>query len=220
MKTRIIYTDFYMDDYILSLPVKEKYLFIFLLTNPQVSLSGMYKISNRIITLCCGITDKELETIKQKFIKDGKFFFFKDWVKILNYENYNNFKGEKNLKALSREMSSIPSEVIQYRYSIDTLSTTRDTPINHKSEIINHKPVIKENIVSHIRYLENIPLKDLEEITKKFRATPPQIKHKAEALINYCKAKGKIYRDYRALLENALEKDYGRRESKGYEYIQ
>lgn len=63
----------------------------------------------------------------------------------------------------------------------------------------------------HIEFLRNIPQDVLKELTEKYEASSTQIKRKCEELVNYCAAKGKTYKDYRAFLENALDKDFGRR---------
>lgn len=61
---------------------------------------------------------------------------------------------------------------------------------------------------THISYLENIPEKDIEEFSEKLRINKSDILSKAEDLLNYCKSKGKTYKDYKAFLSNALKSDY------------
>lgn len=177
MKTRIIYTDFFEDDYILSLTIKERYVFSFLLWNKNVNLCGMYKISDKVICFCCEIGSIELKKIKEKFVKDGKFFFFEDWIKIMNYENYNFYKGEKNKIALNRERASIPEEVIGYTYSISNSLRVGDTPINHKSEISNHKLEIRNNKYSEISEIKDT---DLQEIAEHYQVPLSFVKSKLE----------------------------------------
>ena len=201
MKTRILYTDFFDDDYILSLSIKEKYTFSFLLWNKNVNLCGIYKISDTIIKVCCGISQSELDTIKTKFIKDGKFYFLKDWVRIMNYQNYNFFKGEKNIIASNRERALIPEEVIGYRYSIDRVSQTPDTPSNHKSVISNNKPVIRNNNI------DSITEEDIQNIVIEYQVTKAFVLSKIDDIKNYCQSKGKYYKDYLATLRNWVKKD-------------
>ncbi len=64
---------------------------------------------------------------------------------------------------------------------------------------------------SHKKYLLSIPEEDLKELREKYEASVSQVKRKAEQMHNYCEAKGKIYKNYRAFLENGLDKDFGRR---------
>lgn len=64
---------------------------------------------------------------------------------------------------------------------------------------------------SSLKFLLNIPPEDLKELSEKYEASTSQIKRKAEDLKNYCEAKGRVYKNYRAFLEGALQKDFGRR---------
>lgn len=64
-------------------------------------------------------------------------------------------------------------------------------------------------------YLLQVPLSDLQVLIKTYRVTEAEVKQKAEELFNYCEAKGKSYKDYRAFLVNALLRKFGRRDS-GY----
>lgn len=59
-----------------------------------------------------------------------------------------------------------------------------------------------------MEYLLNIPNQDLELLSKNLEITPDQIRSKGEDLHNYCEAKGRIYKNYRALLRNSLKKDF------------
>lgn len=57
-------------------------------------------------------------------------------------------------------------------------------------------------------YLLNIPLEDIKEFMSITIATENQIKNKGETLYDYCEAKGKKYKNYKAFLRNALRRDY------------
>ena len=69
----------------------------------------------------------------------------------------------------------------------------------------------EEKITASMKFLSEIPETDLKELVEKYEASPTQIKRKADELRNYCLSKGKTYKNYRAFLENALQKDFGRR---------
>lgn len=72
----------------------------------------------------------------------------------------------------------------------------------------NREESIPDKPESSLEYLKTLPEKDLKEFTYRFDATPKQIQSKAEDLLNYCQAKGKKYKNYRAFLINALKKDF------------
>jgi hypothetical protein len=62
-----------------------------------------------------------------------------------------------------------------------------------------------------LSYLKDIPNEDLEEFYSKFDCDRRAIKSKAEALFDYCQSKGKVYKNYKAFLSNALRKDFKER---------
>ncbi len=130
MKTRIIYTKIWKDDWFLDLSDDAQRLFFFLLTCEDIGLSGIFEISDREITTRTRLAGERLENAKQELSK--KVLFHNGWCSIVNNSKYYSYKGEKNEKACVSELSRIPADTLSilYPYSIDT-------PINHKSKIIN-----------------------------------------------------------------------------------
>lgn len=61
------------------------------------------------------------------------------------------------------------------------------------------------------KYLLNIPSNDLTEFTVTFICTDRQVISKAQGLYDYCRGHGKTYKDYKAMLRNALRTDFGNR---------
>lgn len=66
----------------------------------------------------------------------------------------------------------------------------------------------RENTVSYLLTLND---EDIKELTSTYKVNLIQLKEKAESLHNYCKSHGKIYKNYRALLINALARDFGKK---------
>jgi hypothetical protein len=155
MKTRIIYTKIWKDEFYAGLNRAEKILFIYLITNERVNLCGMYELSDREIMFDTQLTTDELLKAKQSL--SSRFLFKKGWVRIYNFERYNNYSGDKNRVAIQNELKNIPDEIKEYPIDTllgdeDTVSTFGDTPNNHKSETINHKLELiteeeKENLI-------------------------------------------------------------------------
>jgi hypothetical protein len=73
------------------------------------------------------------------------------------------------------------------------------------------KGMDKERLESSLNYLKNIPTTDLFEFYQRFDASKKGIMSKAESLYLYCQGHGKKYRDYKAMLLNALKKDFPER---------
>jgi len=208
MKTRIIYTKFWHDNYISQLTIKEKLLFIYLTTNDQVNLCGIYELLDRYIKFDLGLRQSELDKMKQKFMKDGKFVFIDGWVKIVNYDIYNKFVGEKNEKAKEKEMSLIPIKIKEFGYPIEGVSPNGDTLNNH-----NHNQYTKEGDSKggkvEKKYMDVVFLTDVEykKLTKELGK--PLTKEYIERLALYIKSRGlqKKYKSHYATIQTWYRKD-------------
>ncbi len=158
MKTRIIHTRFWQDEFVSELSHKEKLLFMYLLTNDRVSLTGIYELPEKYIKADLELTNKEIEIAKEKFVNEGKFYFYKSWIKILNHDRFNNYNGEKISLAKEKELVNIPTEIREYVWVSDTsIDTSIYTPNNHKSKTIIHKSKIKNH---------NTPSEKMKEFIK------------------------------------------------------
>ena len=60
-------------------------------------------------------------------------------------------------------------------------------------------------------FLTDIPNDVIEQLTRKYNATPNEIRTKALSLYNWSQSVGKKYKRYQMFLENALLKDYNLR---------
>jgi hypothetical protein len=163
MKTRIIHTRFWQDSYITKLSHKEKLTFVYLLTNDHVSLTGIYELPDKYIQFDLDLNEEEINSIKEKFQKDNKIFFIDGWIKILNHDKYNSFKGEKIEIAKAKELEKIPLKIKQYQWGIDTsINTSIDTPSNDnhnnkdKDKDIQQKPIVDKKELLKRLGIENV----------------------------------------------------------------
>lgn len=199
MKTRILHTRFWQDSYVIKLTHKEKLVFNYLLTNDRVSMTGMYELPDKYIQMDLDLTPKELAQIKDRL--QEKVFFYDGWVKILNHDKYNSYKGEKIDIAKEKELANIPEIVKQYQGGIDTsIHTSIDTLNNHKSKTI----IINHNI-------EDITDQELQEIADKYQVPLSFVKSKYDDMIlwagertNNPKTKG---RNWKLTLMSWVKKD-------------
>jgi len=134
MKTRIVHTKIWKDDFITKLDLVSKLIFIYLLTNESVNITGIYEIPDRFIIFDLGITKKQLE--KAKELLKEKIIFKNGWVRILNIDKYNVYSGPKNEIARNRELEQAPLLLKEnYTYPSDTsidrgIDRGIDTPHN------------------------------------------------------------------------------------------
>lgn len=198
MKTRIIHTKFWEDGYISQLKADEVLAFIYLLTNPRVNLCGIYELPDNQILL--PISKERWVAIKEKFMSDKKFVFVDSWVRIINYEKYNCYTGEKNVVARERELLLVPEQVkgypidtvsIDYRYPSDSLS-------NQKSVISNQKSV--STVISNFN---SIKWEDFQQ-QDEFRNKDVELAYKTAK--DWLLSTGKKYKDYEGFFRNWLRR--------------
>ena len=115
MKARVINPRFWNDGYITELNPFEKLLFIFLITNEYVTMSGIYELPDKII---CNVLSFERDAylpIKNKFEADRKFSFFNGWLYIVNNARYNSYTPAPNIvTAFKKELAAIPKSIKDY----------------------------------------------------------------------------------------------------------
>lgn len=145
MKTRIVWTKIWEDDFFVSRSRIGKLLFLYLITNQRINLSGFYEISDRVIMFDLGLSKIELEKAKREVFP--KVVFYKGWVYVVNAKELGGYKGKKNKIAIEKELYQIPSHIKKAIKSMlsdrvskksDRVSGVSNTPINNKLKIINN----------------------------------------------------------------------------------
>lgn len=151
-KIRYVNTKFWDDDYIGDLSPLEKLVFIYLLTNANTNILGIFEITDKRISFDTGISRPELKVILERFSNDRKIRRIGDHVAMLNFVKHQSYKG-KLLTAAQNVFRALPSEVIEdqevkkigeylnslskeYGYPIDTPSIPQSYPTdtaNHNS---------------------------------------------------------------------------------------
>ena len=99
-KNRYISTGFWDDAWVQSLDPSEKFVYLYLLTNPLTNIAGIYEITTRRIVFDTGYNSDTIANILKKFEKAGKVFVKDDLIVLVNWpkhqkvsENDNNRKG-------------------------------------------------------------------------------------------------------------------------------
>lgn len=202
MDARIIHTRFWSDEYICSLTPKQKLLFMYLISNASVNLIGIYELSYVYIVVATGLTKQEIDSYKQKFQKDGKFVFFKEWIRIVNFEKYQSYKGEKNDAAKKKQLSSIPSEILEKVNTVseieDSVSPFGDTT-NNQQPIINNQKSITNN---------QQEILDSEEVFNSLTSKFPDVdvREEIEKMKDWLASSGKRKKDYVAFARTWLRR--------------
>lgn len=203
MKTRIIHTRVWQDNWFVTLNRSSRFIFIYLLTCESNNICGVFELPDRNIMFDVAVNQSELDQAK-KDLKE-KIIFYDGWVKILNTQKYNNYVTNPKLeKAFNRELSVVPEKIIEYidKYDI-SMDTSIYTPINHKSKTINHKSKYKE-VKNGIDSLTN---EYCQTLSKHYETEFSKVVKKRDDLLIYCKSTGKKYKDYQATLQSWVRKD-------------
>ncbi|MCM8811393.1 MAG: hypothetical protein NC917_07110, partial [Candidatus Omnitrophica bacterium] len=132
---------------------------------------------------------------------------------VLNYDQYQpqlENKFENKLKTNKKQIETKDKDNKDNKenkeiYSIHTIDNSHSISSIHSKD----KDV---EIARTIDYLINQEalLKDFKnKVFEKYNVSFTDVKRKAEELYNYCQAKGKRYKNYRAFLRNAIVRDFG-----------
>jgi len=114
---------FWQDDFTLELDFKERYFFLWLLTNPKTNQSGCYVIVKAFAMLETGLQWGEIKALLDKFQDENKIKFDPNTneILILNWMKYNGSSSGKVLKNVAENIQNIKNEEFK-RYCIDTVS--------------------------------------------------------------------------------------------------
>lgn len=173
MKTRIVHTRFWEDEYISTLNPEGKLLFIYLLTNEKVNLTGIYEILDNRINSDTQIGFEVIHTLMHKFTVDKKIIRWRNWVRICNHDRYNTFSGSKNEIGKANELKRVPIEAIE-GMDDTSIHTSMDTTLN-----ININPNINNINTENTSIDTSIPVEEKVK-TKKF------VKPTLEEIKEYC----------------------------------
>lgn len=110
-KTRPVNTRFWRDTYIAKLSPEYKLFFLYLLTNPETTLCGVYEIPLQQIALDLGISQQKTETMMQQLEEDEKVAYIDGWLCLVNHPRYMTLSNVNHRKGVERELSEVPKAI-------------------------------------------------------------------------------------------------------------
>jgi len=173
MKYRQVHMRFWNDSEIIEMTPEEKYFYLYLLTNPYTTQSGIYEISKKVMAFETGYNVETIEKLIAKFESKGKIKFdpqtneilIKNWLKY----NWNNspkvigavvesLKRVKSSTILKIFWQTIPQSIketlIEYGYGMDTVSIDYPYGMDTISRIKENKIKEKENKIKDISLVD------------------------------------------------------------------
>ncbi len=84
-KQRYIKDSFWTDSYIESLSPDYKLVFLYLLTNPQMNIAGVYEIRTKRVAFETGYDVEVIENILSRFQDDFRIIYKDNWIILVNF---------------------------------------------------------------------------------------------------------------------------------------
>jgi hypothetical protein len=112
---RYISSDFWSDDWVDALSVKEKLLYMYLLTNERTNVAGVYKTTVKRIKDDTGISRKRVLAGLKKFAKAKKAFFAHGYMVIPKWPKHQKLGERGTLRlAVRKLLKALPGIIIDF----------------------------------------------------------------------------------------------------------
>lgn len=118
-KLRSVNTHFWNDNYIVDLDPIEKLLFLYLLTNPNTNMLGIFEINIRRISFDTGIDKDMILKIFDRFHEAGKASYIDGYVCLHNFTKHQAYNHNMKVSAVN-SYNELP-EIIKKQGFIDEL---------------------------------------------------------------------------------------------------
>ena len=212
-KHRIVKSDFWDDDYIVSLPVLERYLFFYLLTNEKTNILGIYEITLRRIKFDTSLDIEMIEKTLEKFSIKDKIHYIDQYILMVNFHKHQNPSGTM-VVGIKKLLNNLPKGVIDfilskkskiynrlYRgYLIDYAYPYIDKD-NNKNKSKNKKSHLFSDKQTPKNFINSLPKSFLE------RNSDINLESVLEDVLLYEKKIGKPYKDHCAAMETFIKRD-------------
>ena len=141
---RQVHISFWQDPYIEDLSPKEKYFYLYLMTNSRTKQCGCYEISMKLIKYETGLTQQEIDSYIEKLSVGKKIGYDKENQEflLLNWLKHNSFKSPKVLACIEKELEFVKTQnfidyinlFIEGNIPIDSLSIDYNKTIDTQSQ--------------------------------------------------------------------------------------
>jgi hypothetical protein len=143
---RQIHVSIWKDTWFLDLEPDEKLLFIYLFSNESSSLSGIYRVSRKVVAFETGLDKARVDEVLSKFSAAGKVQNEGDIIWIVNMRRFHETKSIKVQTRISGDIADVPDcqikrnyiayheGNIRYRYPIDTAPQLKEKEQEEKQE--------------------------------------------------------------------------------------
>ena len=133
---RQIHVSIWKDEWFLDLDPREKLLFIYLFSNSNTNLAGIYKLPFKVMVFETCLDAEYVTATLAKFRRDGKVFYEDGIVWVRNMRRYHESKSPLVQQRITADIASIPEckLKIDYLYTIHTRSYKEEEEDKDKEE--------------------------------------------------------------------------------------
>jgi hypothetical protein len=109
---RYVSSNFWKDNYITDLDPSEKLVFLYLLTNPQANIAGVYELTIREMAFDTGYDKDMIVKILGRFERDDKIIHKKGWIVMKNWIKHQSLN--PNMKTgVEKILDSLPKWLLE-----------------------------------------------------------------------------------------------------------
>ena len=192
---RQVHITFWQDPFIEELSPKQKYFYLYLMTNSKTKQCGCYEISMKLIRYETGLTQSEIDSYIKLLAEAKKIDYDKKNQEflIVNWLKHNSYKSPKVKTCIMKELELIKNiefkdfiiGIINSNTTIDSLSLVYNESIDTSSQEEEEEEEEEKNNTDFDRVRKMFPGSKTVSVAKK--KLPDLIKsYSAEQLIRCC----------------------------------
>jgi hypothetical protein len=186
MASRVLHDSVWGDAWFQDLPPVSKLLWVYLLTNSHLEVSGIYQITPKTMSNETGIPVIDVNGILEGFVADKKIVYESNVVGIVNYHRHNGMMNNPKYRVAIRKSLDKLDESIRTlfcaRLAIDTQSIPNALAIDTQS-IPNRYPIDTQpipNPQSATNIIEYNRIESNEIECNGIKDTPPTFSSRSE----------------------------------------
>jgi len=140
-KQRYISTSFYSDNWIHSLDPSEKFLYMYLLTNDQTEISGVYKIMISRIAFDTGFNETTINHILEKFQKAGKAYYYdNEYIVLPSFPKHQKVDERSKIKqGIISQLKKLNNRLLRFLIKVNYQFDLRETGVNIDTVLIGYQ---------------------------------------------------------------------------------
>jgi hypothetical protein len=146
---RYVSTSFWDDRWIRSLNPADRYLYLYLMTNPLTTIAGIYRITIDRIAFDTGYDERTLRPMLQKFADSGKAHHYDDeWMILPSWPSHQRISERDKIRTgIDAMILSLPDDVYEILHTVGyRYKYLQD--IVKKRPLMDHTRVIKDHVWS------------------------------------------------------------------------